>query len=340
MCSIDDACWASPRNNIRLSQNQATPEYRPDGRHSGSKIKRLAHPTESFLLGRFFITTANWVINVVLFVLSTCVLVVVLPVCFFVRKLVSYCSLRYHRGGKLSKMSASEALWLQNCTNTAAVSNIFFLFEGNVTLEEIRTLISKRWLHLSENSNPTSRFRKFRQFPIRLLTGFGWKEFDNWNMTNFLFENEGKPSVIPVDLKDISSTSSFLALEKLWRVVLFRRFEDTEDTGLLFQIHESIADIFPSTRVVLQSLDYKTVYLKKNCFLFGRLATYFSACFCGPFVILQRLLMRNERELFINDIAVKGRRLHDVFWSDAIEFKYVKRIKDITRTKGKSFLHR
>ena len=338
MCSIDDGCWASPRNNNRSTHNQTTPEERTEFNQSRrGKIKRLTHPTDSFLLGRFCIATANWIINILLFVLLICVVFIAVPVCFFVRKLALYCSLRHHRGGKLSKMSASDAVWLQTCANTAPTSNIFFLFEGKVTLEEVRTLISDKWLHISETCNHTcSPFIKFTQFPVRVLTGFGWKEFENLNTTNYLLENDGKSLMIPVDLKDTCGHSNFRDFEKLWRVVLFPKFEETEDTGLLFQMHESIGDIFLSSRVVLESLDYKTVYLKKDCYFLGRLATYLSACFCGPLVILQRLLMRNERNAFITANEASDRC--QVLWSGAVDLKSVRRIKDITRTKGKRFM--
>lgn len=336
MCSTTDSCWASPRSNQRL--NQTSPhETLAQNKSRHAKSKRLAHPTESVFLGRFFISTAIWIINIILFALFICTVILVVPVCFVVRKLILYCSIRRHRDGKLSKMSASEAVWLQSsCVNTAPVSNLFFLFEGKVTIDEVQNLIKNKLLHQG-TLHGNLRLLKFRQSPVRVLTGYGWKEIHNLNISDYVLDSNGNSSSISEDLKGITEMSNFKDHEKLWRVVLFPKFNDSDDTGVMFQIHESIADVFPCMRVVLDSLDYKTVYLKRQCFLLGRLATYFCACFTGPLVILKRLLMKSQEDFYLTDHRRESTGINDYFrvsWSGPIDLKSIKRIKDVTRTKG------
>ena len=335
MCSTTDKCWASPRNNQRL--NQTSPHETLAQNKSHGKSKRLTHPTESVFLARFFISTAILIINIVLFTLFLCAVILVVPLCFFARKLILYCSVRRHRDGKLSKMSTSEAVWLQaSCVNTAPMSNLFFLFEGKVTTDEVQNFVRDKLLQQGM-LHGNLRLLKFRQSPVRVLTGYGWKEFNNLNIDDYVLESRGNSSSIDDNWKEITEMSNFNNLEKLWRVALFPKFNDSEDTGVLFQIHESIADIFPSLRVVLDSLDYKTVYLKKHCFLLGRLATYFCACFTGPLVILKRLLMKSQEDFLLTDHREGSTSINESFgvsWSGPIDFKSVKRIKDVTRTKG------
>lgn len=338
MCSTTDRCWASPRNNQRL--NQTSPQEqalvqgspRPHG-----KNPRLTHPTESGFLGRFILSTVILIVNIVLFTLFLCVVILVLPVCFFVRKLILYCSIRHYRDGKLNKMSASEAVWLQaSCVNTALMSNVFFLFEGKITIDELESFVRNKLLH-QEMLQGNFRLQKLKQTPVRVFTGYGWKEMDNLNINNCVLECKDNASSVPEDFKEITEISNFKGFEHLWRVVLFPKFHGSEDTGVLFQIHESLADIFPSMRIVLDSLDYKTVYLKRQCFLLGRLATYFCACFTGPLVILKRLLMKSQEDLYLPDQRERDKSKEhsfQVYWSGPIDSKSVKRIKDVTRTKG------
>lgn len=334
MCSTTDKCWASPRNNQRL--NQTSPhETLAQSKHL-PRSKRLTHPTESIFLARLCISTAILVINIVFFALFLCTVILVVPVCFFARKLILYCSIRRHRDGKLSKMSASEAVWLQaSYVNTAPLSNLFFLFEGNVTIDEVQNFVRNKLLQQGMLLG-NLRLLKFRLSPVRVLTGYGWKELDNLNIDNYVLENKGNSSLIHENWKGITEMSNFKDLDKLWRVVLFPKFNDSEDTGVLFQMHESIADIFPFMRVVLDSLDYKTVYLKRHCFLLGRLATYFCACFTGPLVILKRMLTKRKQDLLTDhtDGSTSINESFHVSWSGPIDFKSVKRIKDVTRTKG------
>jgi len=235
-------------------------------------------------------------------------------------------------------MSASEALWLTSCANNdhkAPVCNIFYIFEGKVTMDEIQNFIKDKLLLQGTLHGNNLRFLKFKHFPVRVVAGYGWKEFDDFNISNYVLESKEKVSLIPVDLKGITETPSVENLEKLWRVLVFPGFQESEDTGVLIQIHESIADVFPTTRFVLESLDYKTIYLKRQCFLLGRLATYFCACYTGPFVILKRLLMRSQDCIYFSPSEDPSDSFH-VTWSRAVDFKSVKRIKDITRTKGSS----
>jgi len=232
-------------------------------------------------------------------------------------------------------MSASEALWLTSCANNdhkAPVCNIFYIFEGKVTMDEIQNFIKDKLLLQGTLHGNNLRFLKFKHFPVRVVAGYGWKEFDDFNISNYVLESKEKVSLIPVDLKGITETPSVENLEKLWRVLVFPGFQESEDTGVLIQIHESIADVFPTTRFVLESLDYKTIYLKRQCFLLGRLATYFCACYTGPFVILKRLLMRSQDCIYFSPSEDPSDSFH-VTWSRAVDFKSVKRIKDITRTK-------
>lgn len=337
MRSTNDGCWASPRNSLRLNQTSPIEILAENNNRSKSvKSKRLSHPSESIFLLRVFLFTAHCVINTILFTLFIFVAVLVVPVCYCVRKTLLICSLRNDRHGMLRTMSSSDAIWLVNLANTkntTPVSNIFFTFEGVISVDEIQNFILEKLLvqgPLRSNNLPLG---KFKHVPVRIISGYGWKEISNLNISGYILERKEKSSLMPVDLTGISEVLDTCNLEKLWRILVFPNF-DEGDTGVLFQIHESLADVFPSSKVVLESLDYKTIYLKKQCFLLGRLATYFCACYRGPFVILKRLLMKKQRDFSLTPSQEASDSFH-VSWSRAVDFKSVKRIKDITRTKGK-----
>ncbi|CAH3144805.1 unnamed protein product [Pocillopora meandrina] len=335
MCSTTDRCWASPRNNQRLNQTFPQEQTPTQGR-ANRKNPRLTHPTESGFSGRFILSLLVFIINLILFALLLSFVILVVPVCFFARKLILYFSIRHYRDGKLSKMSASEAVWLQaSCVNTAPMSNVFFLFEGRITIDELESFVKSKLVH-QEMLLGNLRLLKLKQSPVPILSGYGWEEIDNLDVNNCVFEFKGNSSSDPGDLKEIKEISNFSGGEELWRVVLFPKFNGSEDTGVLFQMHESIADIFPFVRIVLDSLDYKTVFLKRHCFFLGRLASCFFASFTGPLVILKRLLMTKQEDLCGTDHEGMQQNSADdtfqVYWSGPIDFKSVKRIKDVTRT--------
>lgn len=338
MCSTDDGCWAYSRNNQRLNQTSPADRLAENNNPTRSKSRRLSHPTESIFLVRVVLCTVNWILNTVLFTLFLGSTVIVVPLCYCARKLILCCSLRHQRAGKLAKMSASESVWLAaSCANTeqtAPVSNVFFIFEGKVTLDEVQNFVEDKLILQGMLRGNNLRFLKLRHFPVRVMIGYGWKELDNLNINNYVFENKEKSYQIPVDLKGITQAPDTDDLDKLWRVLVFPEFEGSDDTGVLIQLHESIGDVFRSTRFVLETLDYKTIYLKKQCFLLGRLANYFCACYTGPLVILKRLLMKNQDHFYFTR-SEEASTSFDVSWSRAVDLKSVKRIKDVTRTKGR-----
>ena len=337
MCSTDDGCWGYSRNIQRLNQTSPADRLAENNSPLLAKSRRLSHPSESIFLVKVVLCTVNWILNTVLFMLFLGSTVIVVPLCYCLRKLILYCSLRHQQAGKLTKMSASEAVWLAaSCANTeqtSPVSNVFFIFEGKVTLDEIQNFVEDKLILQGKLRGNNLRFLKLKHFPVRVMIGYGWKEFDNLNISNYVFENKEKSYQIPADLKGITQAPDTNDLDKLWRVLVFPEFGGSEDTGVLIQVHESIADVFRSTRVVLETLDYKTIYLKKQCFLLGRLAQYFCACYTGPLVILKRLLMKSQGHFYFTR-SEEASTSFDVSWSRALDLKSVKRIKDVTRTKG------
>ena len=198
MCSTRDRCWASPRNNQRL--NQTFPqEQTPSQGRANRKNPRLTHPTESGFSGRFILSLLVFIINLILFALLLSFVILVVPVCFFARKLILYFSIRHYRDGKLSKMSASEAVWLQaSCVNTAPMSNVFFLFEGRITIDELESFVKSKLVH-QEMLLGNLRLLKLKQSPVPILSGYGWEEIDNLDVNNCVFEFKGNSSSDPGD---------------------------------------------------------------------------------------------------------------------------------------------
>lgn len=334
MCSTQDGCWAYPPRNHCL--NRTSPTDRPATKNARLMSKRLSHPADrSNFLVRIVVFFAIWITHTLFFVFFVAVVILVVPLCYCLRGIMFYYSLRRnHRSEKLTKMPGSEAVWLRSCVNdemTIPITNIFFIFDGQITMDEVHNFVRVNLLPQGKLSKSKTRPLKLKHFPVRVMTGYGWKELDDFNINNHVSERIDN-ALIPMELKETAPVLDGESLEIMWRVLLFPNFRESEHTGILIQVHESIADVFPSTRVVLESLGYKTVFLKKQCFLLGRVATLLSACFTGPLVIIKRLLMRKTDQFFTTDLESKDSSLHAT-WSRAVDLKSVKRIKDVTRTK-------
>lgn len=334
MCSTQDGCWAYPPRNHSL--NRTSPTDRPATNNARLMSKRLSHPADrSNFLVRIVVFFAIWITHTLFFVFFVAVVILVVPLCYCLRGIMFYYSLRRnHRSEKLTKMPGSEAVWLRSCVNdemTIPITNIFFIFDGQITMDEVHNFVRVNLLPQGKLSASKTRPLKLKHFPVRVMTGYGWKELDDFNINNHVSERIDN-ALIPMELKETAQVLDGESLEIMWRVLLFPNFRESEHTGILIQVHESIADVFPSTRVVLESLGYKTVFLKKQCFLLGRVATFLSACFTGPLVIIKRLLMRKTDQFFTTDLESKDSSLHAT-WSRAVDLKSVKRIKDVTRTK-------
>lgn len=334
MCSTQDGCWAYPPRNHCL--NRTSPTDRLATNNARLMSKRLSHPADrSNFLVRIVVFFAIWITHTLFFVFFVAVVILVVPLCYCLRGVMFYYSLRRnHRSEKLTKMPGSEAVWLRSCVNdemTIPITNIFFIFDGQITMDEVHNFVRVNLLPQGKLSKSKTRPLKLKHFPVRVMTGYGWKELDDFNINNHVSERIDN-ALIPMELKETAPVLDGESLEIMWRVLLFPNFRESEHTGILIQVHESIADVFPSTRVVLESLGYKTVFLKKQCFLLGRVATLLSACFTGPLVIIKRLLMRKTDQIFTTDLESKDSSLHAT-WSRAVDLKSVKRIKDVTRTK-------
>lgn len=67
-----------------------------------------------------------------------------------------------------------------------------------------------------------------------ILSGYGWEEIDNLDVNNCVFEFKGNLLLDFGDLKEIKEICNFSGGEELWRVVLFLKFNGSEDIGVLF----------------------------------------------------------------------------------------------------------
>lgn len=337
MCSTDDGCWAYPRRNQCLVRRTSPTDRLATNNNARKRSKRLSHPADrsNFLVNIVFYTVI-WITHTVLFALFLGVVVLVVPLSYFVRRIVVYYSLRNHRE-KLTKMSDSEAVWLASCVNNelkTSVSNIFLVFEGKITMDEALSFVRDSLLSQGKLSGINTRRLKFRYSPVRVMAGYGWKDIVDFNTSNYVFESmDNSSSLSPVELGGTTQVLDNETLETMWRVLLFPSSRESENTGVLMQTHESTADVFTSTRFLLESLGYKTIYLKKQCFLLSRVATFVCACYTGPLVILKRLLMRTTDRFFNTADRQESKNSLHVTWSRAVDLKSVKRIKDITRTK-------
>lgn len=353
MSASHNSAWASPRlsdqeNNEyddRRTANSLSSKCSNEKQRHKYKIKRLRHPTDSFLLLKFFQFLIAFVLNTVLFAICVCLFLTVLPVGLFVRKLVVSCCVRFNsRNGKLKEANSSDALWLipTSYVNSNQMSSIFFLMEGDITIENLREFITDKWLYYCSILK-RHRYPKLRKFALSVCSGFAWKQIENFRVENVVCLSNTSELELMLNEEDLSEDSSHLEQlssnsdgKDLWKVSVFPKFLDSNDTGILFRMHPSVSDIFPFSRLVFETLGYKTVYLRDRCFLVQRLCLYLCTAFAGPSIILHRLLCSRAKTVLDKKQNLDSFDYKKVLWSDAIDMKCVKKIKDITRTKGKT----
>jgi hypothetical protein len=289
-----------------------------------------------------------FVLNTALFTIFLCFCLTILPVGLFIRKLVVSCCVRLNsRNGKLKEASSLDALWLipTSYVNTGPMSSIFFLMEGDISIEDLKDFIIDKWLYYCSISK-RHRFPKLRKFAVNVCSGFAWKQIENFRVENIVRTSQTRELNLMLDEQDFSEESSHLEeinsnsdSNDLWKVSLFPKFLNSNDSGLLFQMHPTVSDIFPFSRLVFESLGYKTVFLRDRCFPIQRMCLYICTAFAGPLIILRRLFHSSAKTVLDKNFtvhAVCGYK--KVLWSDAIDLKCVKKIKDITRTKGKRLI--
>ena len=353
MSGPHNSAWASPRlSDQDISEyNVSGPANWPPSKPSNEKqrqkykIKKLRHPTDSLIFLKFFQFMIAFVLNTVLFAISVCLCLTVLPVSLFVRKLVVSCCVRFNsRNGKLNDVNPCDALWLipTSYVNNSQMSSIFFLMEGDITIENLQDFISDRWLYYCSVLK-RHRFPKLRKFALSVCSGFAWKQIENFRVDHVVCLSQTRELELMLNEEDLFEDSSpteqirsHSDRSELWKVSLFPKFLNSDDTGVLFQMHPSVSDIFPFSRLVFETLGYKTVYLKDRCFLVQRLCLYLCTAFVGPSIILRRMLGPPAKSILDKNHDLDAHGYRKVLWSDAIDMKCVKKIKDITRTKGKT----
>lgn len=345
MSSTSNSAWASPRlsdqENEYAFRNNKAEMFSPTAKHN--KIKKLRHPTDTFLILRLCQVLVGFVVNSTLFALCILLCVTVVPLVLFVRKVVVTCCVkvnsRYH--GRLDAVNSCDALWLAPNNNTT--SNIFFLLEGHINVEELRDYINDKMLYYCL-TRKKHKFPKLRKLTVEVCSGFAWRQIENFQTDDFVSVSEHNNDSELNGLEALEGSchldqvNSNVDVNKLWKVTVFPKFLDSEDYGVLFQMHHSIADIYQFSRFVFESLGYKTVYLKDRCFPVQRLCLYFCTAFVGPLIIARRLLHSKAKTILDQrNIETQGESRHrKVFWSEAIDIKNIKKVKDISRTKGKN----
>ncbi|EDO30538.1 predicted protein [Nematostella vectensis] len=337
------SAWASPRisdHDRNYNEEILSPSTKITKRRK-RKIKRLRHPTESYLFLKFIQFLTVFVLNIALFSLCVGFCVSLLPIVLLVRKLVGSCCVKLSsRSGNLRAVNSLDALWLLPCSkvNNVAVTSIFFLVEGQITQEEIRDFIDENWLYYC-NTKKNFRFPKLREFAVKICSGFAWKPIANFQTRNFILTSTDDNKLFQDYFNDIEN-SDYLRPEDaengkqfLWRIVLFPNFSDSEDTGFLLEMHRSLADVFPLSRLALSSLGYKTVYLRDRCYPVQQACLGLSTAFAGPLMVVKRMLLPRPKCLLDEQMSEGNCGEKTVLWSEAIDFRSIKKIKDITRTK-------
>ena len=240
-------------------------------------------------------------------------------------------------------MSLSDRFWFPDfpSVNTAAVSTIFLVFEGQLSVDEVTDLIKERWLPRCAVKSQEI-FPKLTREAVKVTADFyGWKEYEQFKLDDHVVEMDGKVTLDLAALNDFNlDTSEEISRgqRQLWRVSVLPKYSKTHDTGILLRMHASMADHLSFMRFTLESLHYKTVYLREDCFPFRRLCLCLCAVVAGPLLILQRLLMKRDTSLStIPSPENDSPGFLSFLWSEAVDLKAANRIKDITRTKGNEY---
>ncbi|KXJ14224.1 uncharacterized protein LOC110239221 [Exaiptasia diaphana] len=338
MSSASNSAWASPRlsdhNNeefvpVSNISNNGILQPKPS-----SKIKRIRHPTDSFFLLRLCQLIVSFVLNATLFVLCLCLCLTVLPLVLFIRRIMETCCVKTNtRHGKLDTVNSLDAIWLSPTINNNSISSLFFLLEGHINVEELKELINDKWLHYC-SAKKKYRFAKLRMCAVEVCSGFAWRKLGDLQTENFVcVSDQSGTEISAVEFLGVNSYIDEVNSndpKRLWQVTVFPKFLDSEDSGILFQMHHSVCDIFPFARFVFESLEYKNVYLKDRCFPMHRLCLYFCTAFAGPLIVTRRLFHSKAKTILDQN---NDCQYNKVLWSEAIDMKSVKKVKDISRTK-------
>ena len=353
MPSLNDDCWALPRSPVdSVALTQSATDVRSNGnviekdRLRRRKIKRLRHPTDSVGLLSCIYFFGSCALSVLLSLIVLALAILLIPFCFVLRKSVLFFATYYHnrQGANVIAMSPSDSIWLRDSPNlnAAAVSTLFFVFEGKVTVGEVSDFIKETWLYHCTVKRQ-DKFPKLKQEGLKVCGGYAWKESATFLLQDCVIETDGSLTLdlaaLPDFSMDIGEKVTPSCNTQLWRVIVFPDYNHSPDTGVMLRMHESIAGIIPFTRLALESLQYKKVYLKKDCFLFKRLCLYVCAAFVAPLLILKRLLMKKDSSFLSRSLSTSNEcGFASFLWSEPVDLKTVKRIKDITRTKGNFIL--
>ena len=359
--------WASPRQEgheiVRISESKSDANEKNINttletvgrcstcaqrltKHSSRRIKRLRHPTDSILFVNFMRFNFIFLVHAVLFAVCFPLLVAIIPIAFLVRKLIVFFGSR-SRDCRVQetqrKMALGDAMWLDKTgENPAIFSTIFLLLEGEITVDEVRQMVADQWLHYC-GLKGTYTFPKLLEFGVEFTGGYAWRKIENFQLEEYVHQFE-KSTLSTNDINENRTDLSYLVPtvepeKALWRIIVFPRLNELGDSGIFLQVHNSVADIFPVVRLTLESFGYKTVDLKNSCFNLKRKCLYLCAALVGPLCVLKRLFMRKDTgplcccgNQSLNRSSDKDKR---IFWSGRVDMKVVKRIKDITRTKGK-----
>ncbi|XP_071791879.1 uncharacterized protein [Asterias amurensis] len=340
--TIDDA----EPGLLSMSPGRGKQETPPSGqkatnsRHKASlangvkHMKRLKHPADQSLILPLLGTLLFVVLALITCIPVLTVTLIVVPVAYITRRLVSCRRCSCLRCPNL--LSAIDRFWLNETELNQAVNHSLLHLDGNIEVTRVRDLLLARVVS-AENKRGTKLYARFTQRVVPVMCGYQWSNDDEFNIDNHIV----KVTESFRTKSDVVSYISKLACiglthdRPLWEMHVLQLGVEQPDTLLLFRIHACMSDGVNLNELLHKALADNHTKVPPGTprkTRFGKRAMAFNAIralIVGPLVLLKQVFCCSDDFSLFSERRMTGQKR--VAWSDAIHLPSVYRVKMVTR---------
>ncbi|CAF0753206.1 unnamed protein product [Didymodactylos carnosus] len=306
-------------------------------------IKHIQHPADRSSV----ITYLNKLLSyfLILFLSIPCILLLIifLPISLLFRTLFRLiCTYRCtNRPCSCQFLSSNDLFWFYETQNNQPNAAAIFILEGSINENSLKKLLLNRLVtaNIRRGSNH-KLYPRFSQLVVSSFAGIMWIDNPKFSINDHVKEiPRNIQTELDLEVYMNHLMSNELSRHKpLWEIHYKNRFNNSNDSIIIFLYHSCISDGISLIRILLKNvIDNRTAQLDiKPRYAGRRLPFDYIKVFLFGYLILFEKLFSNDSYNLLKVPIPCGQK--NISWSTPFSLSSVNRMKLVTRTKMNDLL--
>ncbi|CAF0746331.1 unnamed protein product [Didymodactylos carnosus] len=306
-------------------------------------IKQVKHPADrsSFIL--FLNKISSFCFIVFLSIPCVLLLTIFLPISFLFRTLFRLvCTYRCTCRPCLCQfLSSNDLFWFYETINNQPNAAAIFILEGSINENSLKKLLINRLVTTNTRRGSDHKlYPRFSQLVVSSFAGIMWIDNPKFSIDDHVREiprNVQTEPDLELYMNQIMSTE-LNHHKPLWEIHYKNRFNNSNDSIIIFLYHPCISDGISLIRILLKNIiDNRTTQLDiKPRYASRRLPFDYIKAFLFGYLILFKKLFINDSYNLLKLPMTCGQK--NISWSTPFSLASINRMKLVTRTKMNDLL--